>query len=79
VWYQKDDNTVSYTSKPLAGDTMALRWLLVNLGISRPLLLLLISSMAEGLGEVVPMPIFCAAQKLAKQNSNKAEKIFFMV
>jgi hypothetical protein len=58
---------------------MALRWALIILGIIRPLLLLLISSMAEALGVGVPMPTFWAVHKLAQQYSRRAKEIFFMI
>ena len=56
---------MSYTSKPFDGDGMANRCTVVSRGANRPLLLLVISSMAEGSGVGVPIPILFCADKYA--------------
>jgi hypothetical protein len=50
-------NVVLNTSNPVAGSAIRLRSAVVNLGGSRPLLLLCTSSTAEGWGVVPPMTV----------------------
>lgn len=59
---------------------MALRWVSVMRGISNPFEVLTISSNAEALGDVVPMPalpvagkMFCAVATVVINNVTKAE------
>jgi hypothetical protein len=48
--------SVWYTINPFAGEEIDSRWLEVILGISIPLLVLVISSEADDAGVVVPIP-----------------------
>jgi len=52
----------SYTINPFAGFIIAVRLVVEVLGISRPLLLALISSIELAFGVVVPMPTFWAKE-----------------
>ena len=50
-----------------------------TLGISKPLFVAEISNCAFGLGEAVPIPIFCEKEKLVEMAKNKVSNNFIAV
>jgi hypothetical protein len=64
-------------TRPVAGEVIALRSVVVILGGKKPLVVDDTSSLAEACGEEVPTPT-CAWVKVATIKSNKAVKITFL-